>query len=223
PGNTRGHDVGSQLYLKDGTSLLGGCWWEKFDESPRDVAAWVSFAAGLDLGGVALVGHSLGAQKVVYYQAQRQDPRVRGVIAASGPMRRGRGIKPETLALAGRMVAEGRAEALLPIDPWLDEFPPPKPGPVSAQTFLSYARFDLDVFGVDTPEPAVAKIRCPLFACYGTEEPEMATAPDLDIIRRTARASSRVDTRMFDGADHSYTGHEQTVGAAFAAWLDTLP
>ncbi len=57
---------------------MGG-GWERFDESPRDVAAWVGFAVDLGFEGVALLGHSLGALKVCYYQALRQDPRVAGL------------------------------------------------------------------------------------------------------------------------------------------------
>jgi len=45
---------------------------------------------------------------------------------------------------------------------------------------------------------------------------------DLEIIRRNATAAPRVDTRMFEGADHSYNGHTSEVGAAIAEWVDTL-
>ena len=105
-GNNRGHDFGSRVRRNDGDVVLGGGGWERFDESPRDLAAWISFAASLGFERVALLGHSLGALKVVYYQAQRQDPRVAGVVAASPPLRAGR-FDPKLVALTRRWWLRG--------------------------------------------------------------------------------------------------------------------
>ena len=216
-GNNRGHDFGTMLRSRDGTARLGGGGWEAFDECPRDISAWVGFAVGLGFRGVALLGHSLGALKVAYYQAQRQDPRVLGLIAASPPLRGGGRHNPELTALAERMVAEGRGQDLLP---W--GISPAGAGTLSAQTYLNRARANADVYGLDTPNPAVSRIRCPLLAFYGTNEEWVGGAADLEVIRRSATAAARVDTRLFDGADHSYAGHEPEVAAAIAEWVGTL-
>lgn len=172
--------------------------------------------------GVALVGYSIGATKAVYYQAHRQDHRVRGVAAVSGPTRRHRGVTREFAELAERMVAEGRGRDLMPVEPWGRSFSPPKPGPVSAQTYLSWARSNLDVFGLDASEPAIAAIRCPVFACYGTNEEEIGTPDDLETIRKNARAALAVDTKVFEGATHAYAGHEASLAAALGDWITTL-
>src|SRR5206468_7152589 len=82
-GNNRGHDFGARLMRKDGEAILAGGGWERFDESPHDVDAWITLAATLGFERVVLIGHSLGALKVAHYQALRQDPRVAGLIAAS--------------------------------------------------------------------------------------------------------------------------------------------
>ena len=86
-GNNRGHDAGVVIRRpSESEPSLGGGIWELLSESPLDVAAWVSFAAGLPgVRGVLLVGHSLGAIKVGYYGATREDPRVLGLVAASAP------------------------------------------------------------------------------------------------------------------------------------------
>lgn len=214
-GNNRGHDFGT-LVRRRGQPVLAGGGWERFEESPYDVAAWTGYAAGLGGRGVVLLGHSLGALKVAYYQAERQDPRVVGLIAASPPTRAGR-LEPELVALAERMVAEGRGRDLLP---W--GISPAGAGTVSAQTYLSRARVNIDVYGFHTPNPAVARIRCPILAFYGTNEEWVGTAADLETIRRNARAAARLDTRVFEGADHSYTGHEAEVAAAIAEWVASL-
>lgn len=215
-GNNRGHDFGVVYRTATGDRLIQGGGWERFDESPRDVAAWVAFAAELGFHGVALLGHSLGALKVCYYQAQRQDPRVVGLIAASPPLRAGH-LDPEVLARAERMVEDGHGEDLLP---W--SISRAGAGTHSAQTYVNRARANVDVYGLETPAPAVALIRCPLLAFYGTEEAWVGDAADLEVIRKNASGAARIDTRLFEGADHSYVGKEVDVAAAIAEWADGL-
>jgi Enoyl-(Acyl carrier protein) reductase len=129
--------------------MLGGAWWERLEECPRDIGAWATFTADPGFRGVVLLGHSFGAFKVIYSQAQHEDPRVVGLIAMSGTVRAARGIKPERVALAERMVSKGRGLELLP---W-EEYGSPY-GTMSPQSYLSRARANLDVFGIDTPDAA---------------------------------------------------------------------
>jgi pimeloyl-ACP methyl ester carboxylesterase len=223
--NTRGHDIGTLLFRRGGQLMLGGAWWELFDESPRDLAGWISFAEKQQQGfrGVVLVGHSFGALKVVYYQAKRQDPRVLGVVAAAPVMRPhawGLARRPtsERTQLAERMVSEGRGLDLLPWDPYGEPH-----GTVSAQTYLSWVQADnLDLFGLSTHDAVISQLRCPLFACFGTNDEDTGTEADLELIDRNATAAARVDTRMFEGAGHGFSGHEGEVAAALSAWVDTL-
>jgi pimeloyl-ACP methyl ester carboxylesterase len=213
-GNNRGHDFGTMLRRNNGEAALAGGGWEIFDESPRDVAAWIGVAAE-HAERVVLLGHSLGGLKVVHYQATRQDPRVVGLVAASPPLRAGR-IPPETVAMAEKMVAEGHGQDLLP---W--KLIPAGAGTMSAQTCLGWAGGKIDVYGNDTPEPAVAQVRCPILAFYGTNEEWVGGAPDLETIRRNATAA-HVTTRLIGGADHSYGGYERDVAAAIIEWAQTL-
>ena len=220
-GNNRGHDFGYVLRrTADGAVVLGGGGWERFSESPADVAAWVAAAAQTPgVRGVLLAGHSLGALKVGYYQALRQDARVLGVVAASPP-RGASMLRPEVLAQAERMAAAGQGQDLLP---W--GISPAGAGTQSAQTYLDRARTNLDVYGFHadrTPDPVVGRIRCPLFALYGTEEPAVGGAAELEQLRRNARAAARVETQIIQGADHSYSGHEAQVAAALEGWAASL-
>ncbi|MDA8218426.1 MAG: alpha/beta fold hydrolase, partial [Dehalococcoidales bacterium] len=152
-GNNRGHDFGTTLLQTNGRVKLGGGGWERFEESPLDVAAWLDFATSLGFKRAVLLGHSLGSLKVTYYQAQRQDERVHGLITASPPVRAGR-VRPELLATAQEMVAAGRSQDLLP---W--GISPVGGGTFSARAYLNRAQVNLDVFGVDTANPAVCQIR----------------------------------------------------------------
>ena len=216
-GNNRGHDFGTVYNREDGSKLIAGGGWERFDESPRDLAAWIGFTVGLGFPGVALLGHSLGAMKVGYYQGTRCDPRVVGLIAASPPVRGvGRG-DPSLVARADAMIAEGRGQDLLP---WGIS----RAGgtTMSAHTYVSRVRAPGDVYGIDLAQPAIANVTCPLLAFYGTDEEWVGGAADLELIRSRAVNAARVDTFLIEGADHSYLGHWPEVAERLAAWVDTL-
>jgi pimeloyl-ACP methyl ester carboxylesterase len=193
-------------------------------EAPLDIGAWIDWTLGLGFERVVLLGHSFGGPKVVYYQAQRQDSRVVGIVCASpGSAHAGQprfAVSPEVYDLAERMVAEGRGQDLLP---W-GTYGGVSNGAISAQTCLDWApahRAQGDVFGVFTEQPAIGRIRCPIFAFYGTDEADEGGPAELERIRRGATAAN-VETRMFAGADHLYTGHESEIADAVAAWLGTL-
>jgi pimeloyl-ACP methyl ester carboxylesterase len=214
-GNNRGHDFGARIPRNDGEPILAGGGWERFDESPYDVDAWITFATSLGFERVVLIGHSLGALKVAHYQALRQDPRVAGLVAASAALPAAR-PDPELVALAERMEAEGRGQDLLP---WGSSRA--GAGTHSAATFLNRVQTGLDQYGLNDPEPAIGKVRCPVLAFFGTVQ-DTGTEADLELIRRNARSAERVDTAIVEGADHVYTGRESAVARVIADWLGTL-
>lgn len=214
-GNNRGHDFGARVRRQNADPILGGGGWELFDESPHDIAAWVGFAQALGFDRVALLGHSLGALKATHYQAQRQDSRVAGVVAASPPLRAGR-FDPKLVALATQMVADGRGEDLLP---WGSTAA--GAGTLSAKTYHHRVQIGFDFYGVDAKDAAVSKIACPLLVLFGTEN-DTGTADDLELIRRNATSSSKVDTAMIQGGDHGYTGQEAQVASVLVEWLSSL-
>lgn len=219
-GNNRGSNYGTILHVRaTGEGRLGGAAWERLDETPLDIDAWVGFAVGLGFPRVSLLGHSLGGMKVTYYMATRRDARVAGLIVASGPVWRFVGPAKEAVereAEAERLVAEGRGlELLLP-------FPAPGATTVSAQTVVSGRPLRAALFGHDGRPPAVALVRCPVFAFLGSEEAWLGTPADLEWLKATATAAPRCETRVFAGADHVYTGREAAVADAVADWVQTL-
>lgn len=213
-GNNRGHDLMARLRKPDLTDSIGGAGWELFEESPRDIAPWIDMAMQQDVRGIVLAGHSYGALKVTSYMAHRQDPRVTGLVCASPGVRAGR-PDAELTAKAERMIADGRGTDLLSGE-WIPDYL----SNVSAEAYLSRVRGNVDVFGLYTSDAAVAKVRVPLYVFFGTNEPLIGDADDLDSVRRNAIASPSVDTAMFSGSDHNYTGHEVEVATAIGKWVD---
>jgi pimeloyl-ACP methyl ester carboxylesterase len=107
-GNTRMHDLGNVEAWPGGKRIRGGTYWGVPSEQVRDIAAWIDFAEGLGFKQVVLVGHSAGANAVREYQAQTHDPRVAGVVLASGDVRPDTRVPPaEWVSKAKQFIPTG--------------------------------------------------------------------------------------------------------------------
>jgi hypothetical protein len=102
------------------------------------------------------------------------------------------------------------------------------PSFTSAATFLDIANAPpefKDFFGVQTPNPAVTRVRCPLLAFFGTRG-DVGTENDLKLLTsallRQSSGPSRVETLLIKNADHMYTGEEVQFAETIAKWADTL-
>jgi pimeloyl-ACP methyl ester carboxylesterase len=222
--NTRMHDIGTIAGWQGEKRLRGGGYWGVTSEQRRDLAAWIDFAKDRGFQKVVLAGHSAGSTAVRDYQAEKQDPRVVGLVQASGAVQPvNKSFDPELLAQATKLVADGRGEDLL-------RFPNrPSPSFVSAATYLDLAKMHpkwKDFFGFQTPEPPVTRVRCPILVWFGTKEPDIGTAADLEAlkthVKRLSGGPSRVDTAVIPNADHMYNGEEARVAQTLAEWADTL-
>jgi pimeloyl-ACP methyl ester carboxylesterase len=223
-GNTRMHDLGNVEAWRGNKRIRGGGYWGLAGDEVRDLAAWVDFAVERGFMRVVLVGHSAGAAAVRIYEAEKQDPRVVGVVLASGGIGAAGRQHPDQLAEATRLVAHGEGEALVR-DPKRSF-----PSYISAATLLDMANTPpefKDFFGVQTTttNPAVTRIRCPLLAFYGTRG-DVGGTKELELLKscigRHSTGPSRVDTFMVRGADHMYAGEEGQVAETIAKWADTL-
>jgi pimeloyl-ACP methyl ester carboxylesterase len=209
-GNTRGHD-GFSIFWRSDEVVLGGSSFERFEECPRDISAWIDFALQVPCEGVILAGHSLGASKVAYYQASKQDERVRALVAVSPPA--GWQSNTERVALADRMVSEGRGEDLMP-----ELEGAPKWNIVSAQMIASREAVLRHAFDSDSKIPYIGRLRCPLLITYGSDEEVEASW--LDTVRNNAGA--RVDTGIVQGAGHDYAGQEAELADLLVGWIGSM-
>ena len=62
--------------VNTGSEEIIGSWNERFSYTDEDIEAYLSFAEKEDYKHVILAGHSLGANKVIYYLSRHHDARV---------------------------------------------------------------------------------------------------------------------------------------------------
>jgi pimeloyl-ACP methyl ester carboxylesterase len=84
--NTRMHDIGNVEAWRGEKRVRGGGYWGVPSEQVQDLTAWADFVQRLGFKKIVLVGHSDGWEAVRRYLWQTQDPRVAGLVLASGPI-----------------------------------------------------------------------------------------------------------------------------------------
>ncbi|MBM4418569.1 MAG: alpha/beta fold hydrolase [Chloroflexi bacterium] len=215
-GNGRGHHVGTRLFGPSIAPFAGGALWELFSQADRDIGAWISFAHERLGKPVALCGHSYGAIKSVTYVSAHADQRVIGLCSASGPFRPRSRLLPEVgeVARARDLVAAGRGEEIVRFTT-----PSGEARTVGAAALVDRADHLPDTYGADSVDSPVSRVRCPLLALYGGDEPHIGTAADLATIRRNATGAPRVETALIDGADHVYTGRVAALCDVLERWM----
>ena len=163
--DTRGHDFGSWFKTQP-RPVLHGSAWELFTDCIFDLDAWMEWARREGYGSIFLVGYGFGGAKVVHYQAQQQRPEVVALgLASSGAAVRDK-FTDEGRELARRMVAEGRGRDLMPWGTGGDTYD----STVSADWYAARTDLHREVYGDGATPPAIARIRVPIFAWYGSKE-----------------------------------------------------
>jgi len=223
--NTRRHDstadipiVGTdERYRRVGNSN------EIFEESILDIKAWLDVAESMGYKNIVLQGHSLGAVKVAYYMAQSKDERVSGLVLASPPDMIGLAEQEKEhdkkVAFAKQMMAVGRDDELMPEKIWDWYY-------LSPQTFLNFSirDNDIDIFNTydkDKASKSLENIPVPVLAfCGGEDDANIVPAEEaMSIIKKKAKAHKSFETRVVEGASHSYYNHEAEVAELIINWI----
>ena len=192
----------------------------------RDRAEWHGVVQA-GCRAVLLVGHSLGAIKVLYAASRAAEgghanSRLRAVIAVSPPRLNHRRIAQSAEAdvflqsyhEAVLREQQGRAEepffvhwpfrTLMTPRTFLDKY-----GPASRYDFLRW----------------LPRLTVPALFTYGSREIAEGGAAfaGIDQAIATRRPGTHVTLRVVDGADHFYRGFEPALFDAISGWLDVLP
>ncbi len=201
--NVRDHDAGPK------TSL--------FEENRWDEQAAVDELARRGVAPLAIVGSSLGTNRVLYYVAETGDPRVRAVVllAAVGnafewnARQFGRARATRVLDEAERLQREGRGRELMLIDL----------GPLGKALYS--ADHLVSLRGPRTrsdPFTNIARVTAPILLVYAGAD----SLVDLETSRRLRAAATRApraDLVEIPAAEHSFAQHTEELGAAVETWL----
>ncbi len=216
--NTRGHD----LVAAGGTPAKRwlGAAFERVDEAPLDLAAWVEFCRQRGYERIGLLGHSLGAVKAIYWLSEVPAAPVAALVAASPPRlshaHYAASEKAEeflaTYHRAQEHVAAGRPDQLM-----LVKFP--LPYWVSAAAYV-------DRYGPGEQYNVLRRIerlRVPTLFTYGSRELQVDVAfrgmPE-EIEKLPAVAPRQV--AVIAGGDHSYTTVELSLADRIELWQGRL-
>jgi alpha/beta superfamily hydrolase len=218
--NTRGHDSLSICWTSTGP-IRQGAMYEVVDQCRYDVAAWVGLLRERGFLRLVLLGHSLGAIKVIYSQAFDAASEVKAVVACSAPRLSYSAFmnsesQPrffESVTAAREQIDKGQPEAIIQ-----SKFPFPMV--ITAASFL-------DKYGPDERYNIlkfVDRVPCPLLVTYGELELDrggiaFAGMPEAVVSRRRPDQSLKAVT--IPGADHVYSGVFDRLAAEVTAWMDT--
>lgn len=201
--NMRDHDTGPKTTL--------------FEDNRWDEQAAVDELARRGVAPLAVIGESLGTNRVLFYVAETQDPRVRAVVLLAGPGNAfewnvrmfGRERATRVLEEAQRLQAAGRGQELMLVDL----------GPLGKALYS--ADHLVSLRGPQTrsdPYRNIAQVTTPVLLVYGTAD----RLVDLEVGRRLKAAATRVpraDLVELAGADHNFAQHRGELVSIVDRWL----
>ncbi len=218
--NTRGHDLVFGASAGNVRRRFGAAY-ETVDDCRLDIAAWIAFLKSRGHERIMLIGHSLGAIKSVYAQAQEQFPEVAAVVAVSPPRLSYSTFMnaPESSQFWDSMhTAQQLAKAGQSDELFTSKYPFPllitaaayidKYGPAERYNILKYA----------------AALPCPALFVYGGKELAsggIAFAGLPETLAALPGAEQRC-IAVIDGADHVYTATSDRLAETIAAWLQSF-
>ncbi|HUD05399.1 MAG TPA: alpha/beta fold hydrolase [Candidatus Saccharimonadales bacterium] len=225
--NTRGHGMISDMQIEEEppTYKRLGNAYEIFADSILDIEAWIQTLLSRGYQTIYLQGHSLGGSKVVYYQAETQNPNVKGLIllsatemihyAESNPGHKASVEEAKTL------IDSGKGTQLLTEPIWEDRFI------VSANTYIDFTTRDnpIDVFkGYDkTLEAPIGNVTVPILAVMGTKDngPKLigeTSEEYLNTLRSKAKKCPNFQIFVPD-TNHGYYQHELEVAEKIVGFI----
>jgi len=218
--NTRMHDIGNvEKYTPFGQRIRGGGYWGVTSDDALDIGSWVDYADHIGFKRVVVVGHSAGWASVAHYQGETRDPRVIGLVLASGMTGVAGKADTDLQAQAMKLVAKGSGEELI-------RLPNPSfPSYVSAATELDMENTPppyKDFFGIGhSPFPGVLRVKCPILAFFDTTD-DVGGQGDLDAVKASVQrlhGVPKLDTTMIAGGGHEYNGEAAQVADKITHWI----
>lgn len=189
----------------------------RFEENRQDIAAAVDEMARRGYTSLILHGHSMGTNRVLYYQAVTQDRRIVGVILTGPPGNllqwniRMFGSKAATRVLrqAQNLVKNGKGDQWMLVDL----------GPLGKALYT--ANHLVSLRGPDTlsdPFKNITRITQPVLIIHGLSD-RLADPEVTDRLRNSAASNVRATAVKIPGADHSFRNCRKELVEIIKQWL----
>ena len=201
--NMRDHDLGPKKNL--------------FEENLQDIAAGVDEMTRRRYKTLFLYGHSMGTNRVLYYLAETQDPRITGIILTGPPGNlfqwnvRAFGLKAasEVLRRAQELRAAGKGESWMLIDL----------GPLGKTLYT--ANHVVSLRGLKTrsdPFTNIAQISRPVLIVHGLAD-RLADPSVSDQLKNSGPHNNQIMVSKIAGANHRFHNHEKELEEVITRWL----
>ena len=215
--NTRGHDSVFGTQLGNVRKRLGAAY-EIVDDCRADIEAWIKFLTSRGHERVILLGHSLGAIKAVYAQANDRHANVIAVVAISPPRLSYTAFMHspesslffESMSIARDLAKEGAGDELftakfpfpllITADSYIDKY-----GPAERYNILEFT----------------SQLNCQTLFTYGSKELAQGGIAFAGMPEALAKLPSHAprDILTIDGADHFYSGVQEQLASRVGEWL----
>lgn len=208
---------GFMTIAANGRDHGGGPKTNLFEENRWDEQAAVDELGRRGAAPVAIVGSSLGTNRVLFYVAETRDPRVQALVLLADPgnafewnvWQFGRERATRTLEEAERLQREGRGKELMVVDL----------GPLGKALYS--ADHLVSLRGPQTrsdPYRNIAQLTTPILLVYGTADRRVQSEVGRRL-KTAATRSPRVDLIEMAGADHTFSRHRAELTATVERWL----
>ena len=215
--NTRGHDGVASIPSNHGP-VPGGAAWESIADCVHDLEAWIEFLVSQGKSNIALVGHSMGGVKSLYFASQRNHPAIRYLIGIAPPRflhahwmsHPHADAFRESYETAQQLVADGVGDSLIQVKQ-------PLPMLIAASGFI-------DKYGpADNYDymPWLPNFSTQTLLIYGTRS--LAESPAFDslpaVLDEVVASSPHVCRKIVEGANTPFHGYEEAPFELTAEWL----
>jgi pimeloyl-ACP methyl ester carboxylesterase len=189
----------------------------RFEENRYDIAIAVDKMSLLGYKSIFLYGHSMGTNRVLYYMAATQDPRIKGILLTGPP---GNLFEwnisvfgPETaksvLRQAQDLVAKGEGDQWMLINL----------GPLGKALYT--ANHVVSLRGpktVSDPYKNISRISKPILVVHGLAD-RLANPDIADRLRNSATPKTNVTVVKITGADHRFSNHQEKLVSVITRWM----
>ena len=190
-----------------------------FEENRLDIAVAVDEMDRRGFRPIFLYGHSMGSNRVLYYQAETKDPRITGAIITGPPGN----LYEWNVRIFGQEAAAGvlgRAQKLK-ADGKGDEWMLINLGPLGKTLYT--ANHLVSLRGPQTasdPFKNISRISMPVLIVHGLAD-RLADHKVADRLSRQAGSGVKVKVVKITDAGHGFRDHQQELVDAIYDWLST--